>query len=533
MKKVAIYCRVSTALQEQEKTVESQLAELREICQKDRVQIIKEYIDEGWSGGTLARPALDQLRDDVSKDIFEAVYIHSPDRLARKYAYQILVLEELKKKGIEVIFFNKPVSDNPEDQLLLGVQGLIAEYEKAKILERTRRGRIHKAKQKGIVGTRPPYGYNYIKRTPDKEEHYEINKKEVEIVNLIFDLYIKFNSLSRVVVELTLRNIKPSRGGEKWSRSTIRQILRNEAYIGTGYYGKYYGVESENGKKYKRRVKNSSRLRNKKEWIPIKYPIVLEKDKFKLAQELLSKNYKPYIHSKHFYLLSGLVRCKYCVSTFTGEAKGKTRTFCYYRCNNRHKRHPLPKTCDAPVVKTKDLDIAVWNIVSKATMTPQILINHISHLANKIGESKTILNNKKEELVRTKTKLLQKKDRLLEIYTEGTVDKEQFLEKMNVYNREEDKIKEEIEEIELKLTQIVDKPLIIKHIRTFCTLAKRKLRALTQEQKKEFLRYLIDEITLDSKKREAKIIGYIPTEIEGLANINPVQSGTLLTSSKV
>ncbi len=118
--------RVSTEKQEEEKTIESQIDELREICKREGYEIVREYIDDGWSGETLARPALDKLRDDASKGIFDAVYIHSPDRLARKFIYQGLVIEELRKKGVEVFFLNKKVSDSPEDQLLLGVEGLIA-----------------------------------------------------------------------------------------------------------------------------------------------------------------------------------------------------------------------------------------------------------------------------------------------------------------------------------------------------------------------------------------------------------------------
>jgi len=123
-KRAAIYARVSTERQEKERTIESQLAELREICRKDGVKVVKEYIDNGFSGSTLARPALDQLRDDAARGIFDVVYIHSPDRLARKYVYQALVIEELKKNGVEIKFLNKALTDSSEDQLLLEVQGL-------------------------------------------------------------------------------------------------------------------------------------------------------------------------------------------------------------------------------------------------------------------------------------------------------------------------------------------------------------------------------------------------------------------------
>ena len=152
MKLAAIYARVSTEKQEEQRTIDSQIYELREACKKDGVEIAKEYTDDGFSGTLLARPGLDQLRDDVSKGLFSAVYILSPDRLARRYLYQAIVIEEFKKKGIEVIFLNKALTDSPEDQLLLGIEGLVAEYERAKILERTRRGRLHRAKNGEIMG---------------------------------------------------------------------------------------------------------------------------------------------------------------------------------------------------------------------------------------------------------------------------------------------------------------------------------------------------------------------------------------------
>lgn len=522
MKKVAIYARVSTESQEEQKTIESQLAELREIC-KD-FQVVNEYMDEGWSGGTLARPSLDRLRDDASKGLFEAVYFHSPDRLARKYAYQILILDELKKKEIEVVFLNKPVSDNPEDQLLLGVQGLIAEYEKAKILERTRRGRLHKARQKGIVGGYAPYGYLYIKRTPEKEEHYEINEKEAKVVNLIFDLYFKIKSINGVVKELAVRGIKPQRGGERWSRSTIGDILGDESYVGRGYYGKTYGVETENGRKYKRKVKNSRRIQNRAEWIPIKFPPIIEENKLKIARELLSKNYKPYAHRKYFYLLSGLPRCVSCGSTFTGEAKGKTRRFCYYRCNNRHKRYPLPNTCNAPVVRTEDLDSAVWNAVNEAIMKPEILIAHISHLANEIAKSKDSLKDEKENLLKANISLNGKKKRLDDLYYAGLKSIKEYQDQSSEFNEEENKIKRDLEEVELKLNQIANRPLTIESVKFFCDLAATRIQNLTLEQRQEFLRDLLGVIMLDSRNRRAKIIGRIPTGREEIAQFGGTMS---------
>jgi len=525
MKKAVIYARVSTERQEKEKekTIESQIEELRMFCEKNGFLIVKEYVDDGWSGETLARPALDQLRDDASKKLFDIVCIHSPDRLARKFIYQGLVMEELKKKGIEVFFLNRPISDTPEDQLLLGVQGLIAEYEKAKILERTRRGRIHKAKEKGIVGSVPPYGYNYVKKSREREGCYEINKDEARVVRLIFDLYLKFQSLHQVKKELYKMGIRTRKGSLVWADSTIHRILTNEAYTGTGYYNRRQSVEVDNGRRYRRSLKAGRRLRDRSEWIPIKFPPLVDEQKFKLVQEMLKKRFKPYGKSKRLYLLSGLVKCANCGYSFAGDSYGRGR---YYRCNNRHRRYPLPKTCNAKYIKAELLENAVWNAIVNAISNPAILISHVSALTKKISEDGESLKKEREGLVKEKNELIQKKDKLIELYTEGSISKEQFLKKMKDYDQRESFLDEKIKEVELKINQREKIPLIIEKVKFFCDLMKKRLSSLQQEQKQQFLRYIVEKIIFDSNKREAKIIGYIPLE-DREETISDVKSGAL------
>ena len=509
MKKVAIYARVSTERQEQQKTIESQLAELREICKN--FQVVKEYVDDGWSGETLARPALDQLRDDAKQEIFEAVYVHSVDRLSRNLYQQGILAEELQRRGVEIFIGEKLIDDTAEGKFVFNVLGAAAEFEKEKILERTRRGRLHKARTKGFVGYIPPYGYDYIKKNSEREGKFLVNKKEAEIVNMIFDFYLDFQSINRVRKELTLRSIKPRKGGQKWSRSTIRDILRDETYIGTGYYAKYQSIEIDNGKKYNRRAKAGRKLRDKKEWIPVKFPPIVDKDKFTAAQGILSKKYKPFGKSKYFYLLSGLIRCRNCSSTFTGSESGGNF---YYRCTNRRKRAPFPKDCNAKHMRVEDLDSAVWGGVSKAIMNPGILIAHVFHLADQITESERSLNEEKAELVQEKKALNVKKQKLDELYFKGLKSIKEYEDQMREFNQEESRVNERINEVETKLVQRIDRPQIIKHIRHFCNLAKGRLQNLTPEQKQRFLRFLIDEIILDSTKKETKIIGEIPPKEE-------------------
>lgn len=517
-KRVAISCRVSTVMQAREHTVQSQLADLREIC-KD-FEIVGEYIDEGWSGEVLARPALDQLRDDASKGLFEAVYFHSPDRLARKYAHQILILEEFKKRGIEVVFFDKPVSDDPQDKLLLGVQGVIAEYEKAKILERTRRGRLFKAKNGFVVGSIAPFGYTYIKKTFDKQGYYEVDKVEAEIVILIFDLYLQLKSIRAVARELTKRKIKPQKGYH-WRQSTLRMVLKNESYIGTTYYNKSQGIEGENDGKYRKNVNSKRKYRDKKDWFPIQVPVILPKEKFHAVQVLLKKQHRS-SDRIHFYLLGGsLIKCSQCSSSYAGEnCHGKS----FYRCNNRHKTFPLPRECKARMISAGRLDAVVWDALDDAVKNPNILVRAISLLVeNTVGNQK-LLTEEQVVLLKEKEKFLGKRNKLVDIYTDGGLPKEVFFAKKAEIDVVEKIVDEKLGVVNQKLTQSVDRPLLIKAIHHFCGLAKARLKTSDPVKRKEFLSHILDKIVLDLANKKALISGCVPVLV-------PVQSGMMATTS--
>ena len=141
--RTALYARVSSEQQASAHTIESQLAALSERAQADGVPIPPErqFVDDGYSGATLVRPALDHLRDLVMAGVIDRIYVHSPDRLARNDAYQVLLVDEWRRAGIDIVFLNRPLGQSPEDDLLLQVQGMVAEYERAKIMERSRRGK--------------------------------------------------------------------------------------------------------------------------------------------------------------------------------------------------------------------------------------------------------------------------------------------------------------------------------------------------------------------------------------------------------
>src|SRR5262249_48856500 len=192
LKVIAVYARVSTARQEDENTIETQLLAIREFAQANRYTIVKEYVDDGWSGDLLARPALDQIRNDAKKKMWDAVLFYDPDRLARRYSFQELVMDELRELTIEPLFVTTPPSRNHEDRLLYGVRGVFAEYERTKIAERFRLGKVRKAKEGHVIAAEAPYGYTLMKRRGNPgdadfcQTHYEINELEARVVRMIF-----------------------------------------------------------------------------------------------------------------------------------------------------------------------------------------------------------------------------------------------------------------------------------------------------------------------------------------------------------
>src|SRR5437867_2844620 len=185
----AIYARVSSEQQAESNTIDSQVDALRERVQGDGLELDSEmeFMDAGYSGGTLIRPALERLRDAVGSGMVDRLYVHSPDRLARKYAYQVLLADEFGRSGVEVVFLNRELGRTPEDELLLQVQGVIAEYERAKIIERSRRGRRHAAQSGSVnVLSGAPLGYRYVsKHEGGGQAQYEIDIEEARVVRQI------------------------------------------------------------------------------------------------------------------------------------------------------------------------------------------------------------------------------------------------------------------------------------------------------------------------------------------------------------
>jgi site-specific DNA recombinase len=244
LKAVAAYARVSSDRQEKEQTIASQLEALTQAAQQRGYQLPPDllFIDDGYSGARLDRPALDRLRDLASEGGCEAVLVYSPDRLARNYAYQVVVLEELQRAGCTIIFFNHAFGQSPEEQMLLQMQGVFAEYERALIRERTRRGKLFAARQgHPNWGGCATYGYRIVRKTETVPQQLLIEESEALVVQQMYRWLVDEQLSSYAIQKRLTEQRVPTRGqnGQGWCQSTVIEILRNPIYQGKALYNRY------------------------------------------------------------------------------------------------------------------------------------------------------------------------------------------------------------------------------------------------------------------------------------------------------
>lgn len=219
-------------------TIGSQLEVLRARAAAEDDEVIAEFCDDGHSGARLDRPGLDGLRDAAEAGLVEGVWCLSPDRLARVYAYQVIVLDELARLDVRVRFADAPaLDDDPQARLLTQVQGVIAEYERAKIAERYRRGKLYRSRFGEVLSWRTPYGYRRVPRDGNGLARLEVYEPEAAIVRRIFDDYVAGGHSTRQIVHRLAADQVPSPSNKPmWGTSTISRLLRNEAYVGRVYY---------------------------------------------------------------------------------------------------------------------------------------------------------------------------------------------------------------------------------------------------------------------------------------------------------
>jgi site-specific DNA recombinase len=523
IKLIAVYGRVSTSAQEVQETIEAQLLQVHKFAQEHGYTIVKEYLDEGWSGDILARPKLDELRLDAKKHLWEAVLIYDPDRLGRRYFYQELVMDELKQLGIETLFVTVPPVKDLNDRMMGGMRGLFAEYEREKISERFRMGKVNRVNNGNILLSEAPYGYTYVPNMGKKGSldykvgHLEINKKEAEIVRIIFNWVVEDSlTLRSVVRKLQEKNILPRKSKRGvWNTSTLSTLLRNQTYIGNARWGASYAVVPEKplkNEKYKKIKKTSRRMTTEDKWSYMKVPRILENDEifFKAGKNLKSNYEMSSRNTKNEYLLGGKMWCTCGIKrSGQGSLHGK---HLYYRCANRTYNFPLPATCTERGINARIADNLIWEEVKKIMSSPVLMVQQIDRW-NKKNFSKVNFSANDSEILKNEIlKLKRQEDRLNKAYGAGLFDMGKLQEYLIP-------IKEKVSTIELQIRDIKQQENeesknkvvypSIEAIKEFAIEASKLHGDLNFVTKQSIIRSTVDKVV--GNQQELKVTGTIFT----------------------
>jgi site-specific DNA recombinase len=514
----AIYARVSSDQQANDHTIASQVAALRERVATDGLALPtdREFIDEGYSGATLVRPALERLRDLAAAGGIDRLYVHSPDRLARKYAYQVLVVDELQRVGVEIIFLNRELGRSPEDDLLLQVQGMVAEYERAKILERSRRGKRHGA-QTGAVSVLcgAPYGYRYVRRADGGgQARYEILLEEARVVRQVFDWVGRERlSIGEVRRRLDQAGERTRSGKTTWDRTTIWGMLKNPAYMGRAAFGKTQAgplqprLRAQRGRPLQPRRAVSPVAVSPEDWIAVPVPALVSEDLFAAVQEQLQENRQRARQGERGarYLLQGLICCALCGYAYYGKAispsarKGHPRHYAYYRCiGSDAYRFGGTRLCHNKQVRTDLVDAAVWQEVCTLLKEPDRLQEEYErrlHDPARAGRHDDLTSL--ESQIR---KLRQGMGRLIDSYAEGLIDKGDFEPRITRLKERIAALEGQVQDVRAEAAQQQELRLVMGKLEDFATAVRDNLEQADWETQRTIMRALVKRVEIDQEQ---------------------------------
>jgi site-specific DNA recombinase len=506
MKTAAIYARVSSDKQKEEHTIASQTAALVEFARKQGYDVPRDWIfeDEGFSGASLIRPGLERLRDLSAEGQIEAVLVYAPDRLSRKYAYQVLLTEEFARGGVETVFLKAPQSATPEDNLLLQFQGMIAEYERAQILERSRRGKRHRARQGQIsVLSGAPYGYNYVRKSDESAAYYQIIEAEAEVVRLVYERYtVRRLSIGAITRLLNKEGVPTRKRISRWERSTVWAVLRNPAYKGTACFGK---TEISHRQRVTRPLRmrggvakrnSANHERPRKEWIEIPVPAIINEETFAIAQELLAANKK---HAPRRTIepsiCQGMASCSKCgYALYRTSTHSSARKIHYYRCIGSDAwRHMNGPVCSNKPVRQDLLDQAVWSEVVKLLEAPHLIEDELNRRLE-AAQNAAPTKRKQEALQRDLTRVRKSMERLMTAYQEDLVSLDELRGRMPDLRQREQAAHAELQAIAMQAQDRASYLRLAETLTAFLVRLRSSAETLDVLERQRIVRLLVKEI---------------------------------------
>jgi site-specific DNA recombinase len=499
IEQAAIYARVSSEQQAQARTIQSQVSLLEERVAADGYLLPKElqFIDEGYSGATLVRPALERLRDSIAAGAIQRVYVHSPDRLARKYAYQIVLVDEFQRAGVEIVFLNRELGKTPEDDLLLQVQGMVA----------ARNGSVS-----ALGGA--PYGYRYIsKHEGNGAARYEIVLTEARIVQQIFDWFGRERvTLSEVCRRLAAAGIKTKGGKTFWHRPTICQMLNNTAYMGSAAFGK-----TRKGEIHPRLALRRGRIDQPRhpycqhdvpeaEWILVPVPPLVSKELFEAVQEQLKENRERARERKRgaTHLLQGVITCRKCNYGYYGKRTNKKKvgakaeSVIYYRCTGTDGwRFGGKPVCENRQVRAELIEEAVWSEVRNILEDPKRLE---AEYRRRLKPAKRAGAYNSAQLEKQKNKLRNGIARMIDGYADGLIEKEEFEPRIKSAKNQLAKLEQQLKQLIDEESAVKQLQLIIVKLEDFTVKLKKGLNKVDWQTKRDIIRTLVRRVEVDGRQ---------------------------------
>ena len=514
MTSAAIYARVSSARQAKDETIGSQLAALREHAAASRLDVPEDWVfaDEGHSGATLIRPGLEALRDLAAQGCLDVVLVYSPDRLARKFAYQALLIEELARCGVRAEFVKGPRGDSPEDQLLVQFQGMFAEYEKAQLAERYRRGKAWRAKSGSVnVLSGAPFGYRYVRKTPESGARYEVIEHEAVLVAEMFRRYADEGAaIADLRRWLTDQAVRTRTGKERWDRSVIWGMLRNPAYCGKAVFGKTQAVHEPAGlnrtarlagRTVPRQVRVQDRPRE--EWTGIPVPALVDEETFDRVQQRLADNKRFAARNTRVpSLLQGLAACSSCgygyYRTSTTTSAGKK--IYYYRClGSDDYRYPGGRVCGNKPVRADYADAVVWDHVTALLADPALIRAEISRRLERARTSNPV-TKKRGQLEQALAKTSKSISAMVTAFSEQLITIDELRARMPALRARETSLKDQIATLDARAA---DRDAYLKlagDLEGFLTRLRQNSATANTGDRQRVLRTVVQDILIGPEK---------------------------------
>ncbi len=505
--RVALYARVSSDRQEKQRSIGSQIDALQARAVAEGWTVAQHGIDDGYSGATLDRPGLDQVRDAAAAGLIDAVVALCPDRLARNFLHQALVLDELARFGVSVMFIEGGLADDPHGRLVAQIQAAVAEFERTKILERNRRGKLWRARQGGVVTARPPYGYTTVPTSDGLPARLEIREDRAAVVRDIFDWHANDRlSIRKIAIRLIQTGVPTPTGKSHWSTSTLERLLRNPAYAGTLYYNRTTKTpDAARGPRHAPGHQPAVQLRPRDEWIGVSVPAIVDDDTWARSQARHVENSR--FSARHVdpdrYLLRYLVRCGECgrARSATSKKTGPVYTP-YYCCSGvalpMHLREQRLR-CTQPSARADELDQLIWDEVARHLQHPELILKAATTPAAHPADQP------EHRLLELRTQ----HQRLLDAYQAGAIS----LPELNARRRPlEDRIGELDHSTRRRHAHTLTKTALKRHLDAFAADVARRLTTMTFQDRQQLLRSVLEEVILTEDRAELKFKIPLPHE---------------------